>query len=124
MEHIIVRPRYEYQNLFDNGGIVQFLQIVKKKFIGEDKLDVDVDIDDINVWVDYDANISLKTSLGITFEQFIRVSFGIPQYDQIQIVKILRPNSVNVVFEQDFIFKTLEEIKDEHENLVIEFMIL
>lgn len=122
MDPINIRPRSEYQNLFDNDEITQFLQIVHKKFIGENILDAD--LNDNDVWIPYDENISLKTSLGITFEQLIRVSFGIPQGDQINILKILRPNRVNVEFEQGFIFKTLEEIKDTYENLVIEFMIL
>jgi hypothetical protein len=122
MDLITIRPRSEYQNLFDNDEITQFLQISHKKFLGEHILDAN--LNDNNVWIPYDENISLKTSLGITFEQLIRVSFGIPQGDQINILKILRPNNVNVEFEQGFIFKTLEEIKDTYENLVIEFMIL
>ena len=122
MDPITIRPRSEYQNLFDNDEITQFLQIAHKKFIGEHILDAN--LNDNNVWIPYDENISLKTSLGITFEQLIRVSFGIPQGDQINILKILRPNNINVEFEQGFIFKTLEEIKDTYENLVIEFMIL
>jgi hypothetical protein len=123
MENIIVRPAHEYQEDFDNDEIGQFLQIVQKKNLEEEIREVNINLIDSSVWIDYDKKISLKTNFYINLETLVRTIFNIHQDVQIFITKIFIGGD-NIEFHQNFILKSLEEIREEYENLIIEFTIL
>jgi len=119
MESMIVKSYNDYQFLFDIDEIVQFLQISYK----EDVISVDINTEDNSVWIPYDKKIALKTNLNISLEKIIQTLFNIPSHDQIQFTKIIKPGEIPIEYNQDFLLQSLEEIKNEYENLIIEFSI-
>lgn len=124
MDVITVKPAHEYENLFNSEEIDQFLQIGHQESSGrEEVMDLIIDKSDNSVWIDYDRKISLKTNLYITLKNIILTIFNIQQDVQIEITKI-SIGEENMQFEQNFISKSLQEIREEYNILIIEFRIL